>query len=210
MKKLKKLWLGVFALFLVVSVSGCDSNSFDASKYVKGILDSTYLGDMTAYMETVEVTEKEAQESYEKGVEAEASLMLELYAVEDASDAMYKKLTETYKEIYKKSKYEVKDAKQEGTKYLVEVVIYPMDIYQKSEEEMDKEFDALLESDIEDDKFADAMAEKIISIFEKNIATISYGDAKTFTVELTMDKDGLWGMEEDTFYDMDAAIIDYN
>lgn len=209
MKKIKKLLLGTFAFFLAVSVSGC-SEGFDASKYVKGILDSTYLGDMSAYMETVDVTEEEAQKSYEEGIEVEATLLLELYAVDDASDAMYKKLADTYKKIYKKSKYEVKDAKQEGTKYLVEVVIYPMDIYQKSVEEMDKEFDALIDSDIEYDEFADAMAEKIINILEKNIASISYGEPETFTVELEMDKDGLWGMEEDMFYEMDAAIIDYN
>lgn len=209
MKKLKKLCLGVFALFLAVSVSGCNSNSFDAQKYVKGILDSTYLGDMTAYMETVEVTEEEAQKSYEEGVDAEAALLLESYAIDDASDAMYKKMAETYKKIYKKAKYEVKEAKQEGTKYIVEVVIYPMDIYQKSYEEFDKEFDALLESDIEDDKFADTLAEKMIATLEKNIDSISYGEPETFSVELTMDKDGLWGMDKDTFYDMDEVIIDY-
>lgn len=209
MKTLKKLFLGMFAFFLAIGVSGCNSNSFDAQKYVKGILDSTYLGDMSAYMETVEVTEEEAQKSYEEGVEAEAALLLESYAIEDASDAMYKKMAETYKKIYKKAKYEVKEAKQEGAKYIVEVDIYPIDIYQKSVEEFDKEFDALLESDIEDDEFADTLAEKMIAILEKNIDSISYGEPESFTVELTMDKDGLWGMDEDTFYEMDEAIIDY-
>lgn len=61
----------VCVLAAVLLLAGC-GGGFDADRYVLGVLNNIYLGDSTEYREMVDITEEEAAEEYEQGIEIEA------------------------------------------------------------------------------------------------------------------------------------------
>ena len=131
--RMKKMAAAVVAMVTALALTAC-AGGFDASKYVNGVLNNIYLGDSTGYMDLVEITAEEAKEEYEQGISVEADFFLQYYGLDSVSDDVYQQIVDMYKQIYSKSKFEVKEAVKNGDDYNVEVVVSPIDVIVNSEE----------------------------------------------------------------------------
>ena len=124
---MKKRVLHILALLMVVAVAfsfaGCNRNGFDASLYVKGILDVTYKDDSTDYLKMVDDTADNAHEMYLSGLDTEAEYFASVYSIETLSDETRQAIVSMYQEIYQHSNYEVKSANVTDSGYTVEVLI---------------------------------------------------------------------------------------
>ena len=56
------------------------------------MLNNIYLGDSTEYREMVDITEEEAAEEYEQGIEVEADFFLQYYGIGEVSDDVYQQI----------------------------------------------------------------------------------------------------------------------
>ena len=125
----------IWVLAAVLLLAGC-GGGFDASGYVRGVLNNIYLGDSAEYTKMVDITEEEAAEEYEQGIEVEADFFLQYYGIGEVSDDVYQQIVDMYKTIYQQSKFEVQEAVKNGDDYNVEVLISPIDVIVNSEEDI--------------------------------------------------------------------------
>ena len=79
MRKWRRTLAAVMAAAVLAALSGCQSTTKDATIYVKGELDATYLGTYDKdYIDVVkDMTEADAKEKYENNVEWEAEILVD-------------------------------------------------------------------------------------------------------------------------------------
>jgi len=224
----RKTWLVISASVVILSMllTGCGNlfgTSFDAAKYVKGNIDSIYLGVFSKeFMDIVVDTEAELKEQHELGLQAEAEFFMHYFDIADdaLTDDMRKEIIEMYRQIYTHSRYEVGEATKSGDTYLVSVTIYPMDIMSRIVEEdvepfMDLwiardgagEFDNMSIEDIER-----VWARDIIDLVKARINSIGYLDPQTISVQVNLNKSNgqeVWIIDDHDFSRIDAYIIAY-
>lgn len=212
----KKIALVATACLLVASMAACGSAKFDASGYVKGLMDAAYKADYAGYMKLVEVTQAEAEESYLQGLDVEAGYFAEYFDIRVFSDSTKAEVVELYKEIYKSARYEVKEAVEVDGGFNVEVVISPIDILTKVEDEVNSYIDAFNArndagefANLTEEQYEDAYAAGVIEIVKGQLGTITYGEDKTVIVKVAEDGDGLYGLSDEDFANIDQWIIAY-
>lgn len=216
-KKLgKQLALLLTVCVMATCIAGC-TGSFDATTFVKGSIDSLYLGVFDKeYLDIVVDTEEELVQGYEEGLQVEADYFFSYFdIIGDAVDPnMKSEVVEIYREIYSKSKYEVGNSTKSKDSYLVSVTIYPMDIMQKIQ---DEEFDGFVEvwsdreeygyfDDMTDEEYETAWAREIIDMTKNRINSIGYLDPQTISVQVVVDT--IDGEEYYTISENDALRID--
>lgn len=208
-KKAAIIWL----LAAVLLAAGC-SGGFDASMYVRGALNNIYLGDPTEYMELVDITEEEAAEEYEQGIEVEADYFLQYYGIGEVSDEVYQQIVDMYKTIYQQSRFEVQEAVRNGDDYNVEVLISPIDVIVNSEEDISAAVDEFVASvdpaDYPDDlSINDALAQLVVDVINENMPELGWLDQKSVIVKVEKDEAGYYGLSSDAISQLDQDIIAY-
>ncbi|HJC25855.1 MAG TPA: hypothetical protein H9761_19530 [Candidatus Eisenbergiella merdavium] len=210
---MKKRGAIVWVLAAVLLLAGC-GGGFDATKYVRGALNNIYLGDPTEYMEQVEITEEEAAEEYEQGIEVEADFLLQYYGIGEVSDEVYQQIVDMYKTIYQQSKFEVQEAVKNGDDYNVEVLISPIDVIVNSEEDISAAVDEFVESadpaDYPDDlSINDALAQIVVDTISANIPDLGWKDQISVIVKVEKDDAGYYGLSSDAISQLDQDMIAY-
>lgn len=210
---MKKRGAIVWVLAAVLLLVGC-GGGFDATKYVRGALNNIYLGDPTEYMEQVEITEEEAAEEYEQGIEVEADFLLQYYGIGEVSDEVYQQIVDMYKTIYQQSKFEVQEAVKNGDDYNVEVLISPIDVIVNSEEDISAAVDEFVESadpaDYPDDlSINDALAQIVVDTISANIPDLGWKDQISVIVKVEKDDAGYYGLSSDAISQLDQDMIAY-
>ncbi|HJC57379.1 MAG TPA: hypothetical protein H9700_08430 [Candidatus Eisenbergiella intestinipullorum] len=209
---MKKRAMLLVVLAVVLLMAGC--SGFDATKYVRGALNNIYLGDPAEYMELVDVTEEEAAEEYEQGIEVEADFFLQYYGIGEVSDEVYRQIVEMYKEIYKQSKFEVQEAVKNGDDYNVEVLISPIDVIVNSEDDISTAVDEFVTSadpaDYPDDlSLNDALARLVIGVIDQNMPDLGWLEQKSVIVKVEKDDAGYYGLSDDAVSQLDQDMIAY-
>ena len=210
---MKKRGAIVWVLAAVLLLAGC-GGGFDATKYVRGALNNIYLGDPTECMEQVEITEEEAAEEYEQGIEVEADFLLQYYGIGEVSDEVYQQIVDMYKTIYQQSKFEVQEAVKNGDDYNVEVLISPIDVIVNSEEDISAAVDEFVESadpaDYPDDlSINDALAQIVVDTISANIPDLGWQDQISVIVKVEKDDAGYYGLSSDAISQLDQDMIAY-
>jgi len=220
MKKIMK-WLALSLIVCVIAVSltGC-SATFDASAFVKGNLDSLYLGTANAeFLEIVSDTEETLMQSHETALLVEAEYFFNFFdIVEDfVPPDMKSEVVDIYRLIYSKAKYEVGEATQTGDDYLVGVTIYPIDIIQKVLDDFDDfmsdwydrqeygEFD-----DLSVEEFETLWARDVINLVKGKLAGIGHLEPETISVRIVSQSSGgstFYTISEDDMRRIDSLII---
>ena len=200
-------------LAAVLLLTGC-SGGFDASKYVRGALNNIYLGDSSEYMELVDITEEEAAEEYEQGIEVEADFFLQYYGIGEVSDGVYQQIVDMYKTIYRQAKFEVQEAVRNGDDYNVEVLISPIDVIVNSEEDISAAVDAFVASadpaDYTDEQVLnDALAQIVVDVILGNMPDLGWQDQKSVIVKVEKDDAGYYGLSSDAISQLDQDMIAY-
>ena len=210
---MKKMAAAVVAMVTALALTAC-AGGFDASKYVNGVLNNIYLGDSTGYMELVDITADEAKEEYEQGIGVEADFFLQYYGLDSVSDDVYQQIVDMYKQIYSKSKFEVKEAVKNGDDYNVEVVVSPIDVIVNSEEAISTAVDDFVANANPDDYtdeqvLNDDLAKLVIKVINDNMANLGYQAEKSIIVKVEKDAQGYYGISDDAIGLLDQDMIAY-
>ena len=234
MKKRSVLATVVAVGVLAGVLCGCGSLSLNLGggeadrmkNYVQGYLDLTYLGQANDdYLQEMDLTEEEAQERYEQGLQVEVEFFENAIGIFDyPTDEITQRLTDLYKEIYSHSDYTVVSSnKMDSGNYVVEVAVRPIDImtnftsddFQEIFEQVladmgvtsQEQLEAMSEEDYQ--KADNLYAEKVLDLVESQMANIGNGEEESYTVQITDDGD-IWTPSQDDFDAIDLAIIDYS
>ena len=211
--RMKRMAAAVVAMVTALALTAC-AGGFDASKYVNGVLNNIYLGDSTGYMELVDITADEAKEEYEQGIGVEADFFLQYYGLDSVSDDVYQQIVDMYKQIYSKSKFEVKDAVKNGDAFNVEVVVSPIDVIVNSEDAISTAVDDFVANanpdDYTDDQVLnDDLAKLVIKVINDNMSNLGYQAEKSIIVKVEKDAQGYYGLSDDAISLLDQDMIAY-
>ena len=208
-KKMAAVWLLAAALFFAGCIGG-----FDASAYVKGIMDNLYLGDSAGYRQMTDISEEEAAREYELGIEAETDFFLRYYGIGEISGGVREKIEELYRTIYSRSRYEVLEAVPVRDGYQVEVQISPVDVIVNSDADINAAVGAfVLEMDpadyADDRSLNDALAELVVDVITENLPKLGWQDPKSVIVKVEKDGEGRYALGSDAVSSLDQEIISY-
>lgn len=225
---MKKMKLIAAAAAFCVSLTGCSFLSGMNKKqmytdYVEAVLDCSYFNITDNYLDLVEATPEEAQETYEAQAEYVAWLICDYKAVEMdyLSDDTYYGYIDLAKEVMKKAKYEVQPAVKSGNTYHVTVSAEPMDFmeitYDPVADILDEfndryaafdysDMDAL-EEDPEYLALEDEYGQRVLDVLYACLDEISYDPPQNVIVEIEVDDDGYYGVSDKSWYDIDDLIL---
>lgn len=105
MKRMKKMLAVMLAVVAVLSLAGC--GKFDASAYVKALMDNSFKNDSTEFVKQKIGTKEEADKLYEEGLDKEITAMT---ASVDLSDELEQKYRQAFADMFKAAKYTVGEA----------------------------------------------------------------------------------------------------
>ena len=162
----------------------------------------------------VDITADEAKEEYEQGIGVEADFFLQYYGLDSVSDDVYQQIVDMYKQIYSKSKFEVKDAVKNGDDFNVEVVVSPIDVIVNSEDAISTAVDDFVANanpdDYTDDQVLnDDLAKLVIKVINDNMSNLGYQAEKSIIVKVEKDAQGYYGLSDDAISLLDQDMIEY-
>ena len=205
MKKHMKWVAMAGAAVLALSLTACGSISLNLGSeksrmegYVQGYLDLTYLGKLNKdYQTEMELSEEEAQQQYEEGIQVEVEFFESgIGLIDYPTEEITQRLTELYKEIYSHSDLTSDDFQAIFDQILSDRGITTQEQLEALSEEEYQEIDAVY-------------AEKIVDLLEKELPNTGNGEAETFTVQIE-DDGNIWTPSQDDFNSIDLAMIDYS
>ena len=142
MKRMKRSIALCLVLVMALTLTACGGGvtAKDATALVQGNLDEIYLGKFDPeYLKLVDITEADARETYEEGLEVEAEVFAYYFDISNMTDEIKAEIIDLYKEIYAWSKYTVGEAsKLDESTYAVKVVVSPLDIFVLVDEAFDE------------------------------------------------------------------------
>lgn len=225
MMKWKKWLCAAAAVVMVAGMAGCGNlvssltgRSFDAGKYVDACISFLYRGEFDAYMEQVEISLGEAQKDYQAGIESEVQFLLNQFDCPEVTPQVTKSLTQFYTDLYKKTKFEIKNTtKIDNDTYSVSVEIYPLDTFKNARDEINDFIDSFNARN-DEGEFADMTVIEYDSIFMEGVLAVlntylsktDYLEPQTILVQVVRDpEDGMWGIPDVDAQNIDNLIIDY-
>lgn len=214
MKRMKKVALLLVAVMLVSVLGGC-GNSFDASAYMKAVLDNSYKNDSADFVKMKVGTKEEAEKVYEEGIDKEMEAMT---AQVEMSDELKAEFREVIKSILKEVKYTVGDAeKQDDGSYVVTIKYQQMIVFATAAETLKEQSDAYVTEmtekaqNGEDIPSEDEMNQEIFTMLKDALKgameNVTYGEEQTTTVKIELVNKVYTPNEEDVF-NLESALVD--
>ena len=225
MREWKRALAAGGAAVMLLALAACHSVAEDATVYIQGELDATYLGKVSQeYIDVVEdMTEADAQAKYDYNLQAESQYLLSYLGVELPTDAVYQRAEEIVGEIYSHAKYAVADAELlKSGDIAAEVTISPIEIIPLIPDEKyaqvwesvkqqagvtddqvavmsDEEYQSL------DEQYAMALLDELEGLMDQ----LSYGADQTILLQMKEDEDGYYTLVESGMQKLDEVMIDY-
>ncbi len=206
-----------------IALSGCNTmDKYFSEDYVLGALDASYKGDFDKYLDTTDGKEEDAQELYDNTVDYYTEVIAQYCDVytEDISDEVHDKYTEFTKELLLKADYTIASSENGKETCYVKIVIKPINILEQSEDDIAayiEEFNTSIEeigeeiNNYTDEQFQDLeddYAENVLNILKEKSNNLEYKDTITFTMEIKIDKDGLYSpANEDDWNTIDDYVM---
>lgn len=223
MKHMKRSIALCLVLVMALTLTACGGGvtAKDATALVQGNLDEIYLGKFDPeYLELVDITEADARETYEEGLEVEAEVFAYYFDISNMTDEIKAEIIDLYKEIYAWSKYTVGEAsKLDESTYAVKVVVSPLDIFVLVDEAFDEAMepfytkyanvDISAMSDDEYNAYDKEWADAVIALCREKLPEMGYLEDRSLVIQVTLDEDDYWVMSGDDFNSLDEIIIEY-
>lgn len=223
MKHMKRSIALCLVLVMALTLTACGGGvtAKDATALVQGNLDEIYLGKFDPeYLELVDITEADARETYEEGLEVEAEVFAYYFDISNMTDEIKAEIIDLYKEIYAWSKYTVGEAsKLDESTYAVKVVVSPLDIFVLVDEAFDEAMepfytkyanvDISAMSDDEYTAYDKEWADAVIALCREKLPEMGYLEDRSLVIQVTLDEDDYWVMSGDDFNSLDEIIIEY-
>lgn len=216
MRTILKKMSGVLAGVLFVSTLAACS-SFDATAYLKAILDNSYKNDQTGIVELNYGTAEEAAEIYEAGIE---SVKFSLLGTDETSEEFDAEYTQICKDIYASVKYTVGEAVLvDDETYEVTVTYEKMNVFENAF----TSYQTVIAERIAEWTTASLAGEEIPTEEEQEtelieafnvclkeaLANATYDAPATMTVRLHL-VDNLWSPNTDDIGALELALFDYD
>ncbi len=205
---------------LSLVLGGCSlfaSPLLDAQLLVQGNLDVVYLNQPSEdYLQLVSSTEEEARQDYEDGiwVEVDAAASYFYIDLELCDESISQRLYDLLCSIYAYSSYQVGEATQTETGYVVEVTVDPIDIFQKMlEEDYDDAYEEIWANQdftsATEEEYETAWAQFILELLEARLDSIGYLEAVTVSVHVEQNDEGYYAITDEDFSQVDWYILSY-
>lgn len=206
---MKKLSTILACLLIVGLLGGCGAQ-FDASGYVKALLDNSYKNDSTQFVSMKIGTADEAAKLYEEGLDSEVNAMVSSlgYSVTDEQEQA---IREVFAKILAGAKYTVGEAeKQDDGSYVVTVTYEQMEIFEPAiENYMDKimEMQEGLTGEETSDELVAMAIDAFKDVLDESLASVSYADPETTTITVDL-IDKVYTPDQNDLYDLEASLFD--
>lgn len=231
MKKTRKTvaLLMVAAVFILAGCSAKDVSTKTKGatmyqKYINNIMECCYYGDTAKYVEVCEATTQDAQDAHYNTVDYYAYQLMVFNEIdyEYISEDMQDKFYDLAASILKKAKFTVNEAAKVGDNWQVQVDIMPVDINDTTWDEIEsaiadynKNIDSIDATQLTDEQ-AEALyaqlqedyAQVVYDIIAGHVSTIGYKDKVSKIVIITTDEDGMYGIADDDWNDIDDIVVD--
>lgn len=218
---------------VVVGLVGNLTDEDFATTLVQGNLDAIYLKKFNEdYLESVIETKEELEQQYIDGILYEAEYFAYYWGIiysengetyQDLDESLRENIEELYQEIYRHSKYEVKEAaRMDESSYAVKVLVDPIDIMEQATElyHSDEyeplntfwakyaEADVNAMSDAEYWAYTNEYGQIIVQMVKELLPELGYKEQKSQTIQVEL-ADDYWSINSDDFGVLDSYIIYY-
>ncbi len=213
---LRRLLCASLILVCFVSLSGCGQAREVRlySQYVKNLIAMNYLGANDEYISATGTDRESANAIYDGNISYLTNNILSYYNlhIENAPEmrAQYEELA---KKIYSRINYKVSDAYKYGSAYLVDVTVYPINLFYQTSPDVRayvEKFNADVAMGVYNDytmgEYEAAFASGLYDILSDACDVMAYADPVTLTVEIVEDEDSFYLRDRD-FMDIDACMI---
>lgn len=215
----KTILLGIFAT-ITLFLTGCvfeDENAVEYTDYIGAAMDATYYGNSERYLELTDATITEATDLYNSAIEYLANTIMSYNEVnsEYISDKTLQKYDNLAKEALLKTKYTVNDAKSVDGIYQVKIEIQPLDIWESTYDEVEEYIGKFNEKypdyeNMTDEEILAAeeeYAKEVLAIITPYVEDIKYKETVSKIVEISFDEDGLYGIPDEDWNDIDDYVM---
>lgn len=213
MKRKRRVLLAALMVFAMIMAVGC-GKKFDASAYVKSVLDASFKGEFAQYIEMTNSTEEEATAMYNDNIDTVAA---DFESV-GISEELQGKYREFFVKMLKEAKYTVGEAKEadDGT-FTVDVQIEQVIIFDGLINELNERVLAYQEELKEEilnggtapsqEEIVEYVYTELYDLLNERITNPTYGDTQTVTVRVLLDDDTYYIPDED-FSGIENALYD--
>lgn len=212
-KIMKRVGLILACICMIGSLNGCAK--FDASAYVKAILDNSYLNDSTEFVEQKIGTAEEAAELYKQGIDAEMDAMLASVTLSYEVQEAYR---EFYENMFQKVKYTVGEATKIDKNTIEVTVTYEkmnifasaMAAYETAATELMAEWStaALTGSEPTEQEMMDTLFLTLRDCMQAALDTATYEEPKTTTIKVEL-IDNVWTPNQDDLVNFETILFDF-
>lgn len=225
MRGWKRALAAAGAAAMLVVLAACQNVAKDATVYIQGELDATYLGTINeGYLDVVEdMTQADAQAKYEYNLQAEGEYLLSYLGVELPTNGVYQRAQELVGEIYSHAKYTVADAQllksgdiaAEVTVSPIEIMtLIPEEFYAQTWENVKQQAgvsddQVAVMSDEEYQQLDEQYAMALLDELEGLMGQLTYGTDQTVLLQMKQDEEGYYTLVETGMQQLDEMIIDY-
>ena len=187
MKKFKRVSLLLTLVMVIGMLAGCGTK-FDASAYVKAILDNSYKNDSKGYVDLKIASKEEAEKIYQEGIDKAVSAMTSTAGV-NFSDEVIADYEQLYKDLYGAVDYTVKENKKESDgSYTVTVEYRKLKVFGEA---YTKYIDECKKLDANDFASQDEMVDKVVIMLkdclQAELDKKEYGETETATIKVTLE-----------------------
>ncbi|MBO5509643.1 MAG: hypothetical protein J5962_04185 [Lachnospiraceae bacterium] len=216
--RFKQMLCLTLCLVLCFSITGC-SNSKEKmyGDYVKSLIGINYLGANENYIKATGANQEDADALYEANAEMLANNIQAYYGVTitDAPE-LQSEYIELAKHIYSKVNYSIDKVYKGTDSYYVDVIIYPMDIFNQTAEDVSTYVDVFNVA-VANGSYNEYTLSEYETIFSRGLIDIlfeaslemSYADPVTVTVQI-IEENGTYRISDSDFLAIDKAIFNIN
>ena len=184
-----KIKVIVICAMLCSLLTAC-GKKLDAKGYLQAMLDLSYKGDSTAYVEMELGTTEEASALFERGIDSEMSFFKEKLNMSEALEADFRSL---FKEIYGKANYTVGEAKeQKDGSFAVEITYERLKVFEPALTLYNERIASLpetwaaMDTTPTQEEMLEDMTEILRDALRESIEGAVYGEQETMTIRIEL------------------------
>lgn len=207
--------LSVICLLLIFSLTACTANVEKRYQtYIKSLIAINYLGATKDYIEASGANQEDADALYQANIDLLTDNILTYYniTIDDAPE-MREQFETLAKNIYSKVNYKVDKARKDGSVYVVDVTIYPINLFSQTSADVTAYVDGF-NTEVKSGTYNDysltdyetVFAQGLIDILNTGCESMTYADPQVVTVEIIEDGDTYY-ISDRQFREIDAAMI---
>ncbi len=213
MRKARKAAVLLAAVMAAILLGGC-FRPFDASGYVKALLDNSYKGDSQEFLAQKIGTKEQAEDLYRQGIDAEVKSLTSQANVSEKLEEEYRAVL---KDIFKNVKYTVGEATKKDGSFEVVVKYKKMNIFSTAMESFEAEYQSYI-NDIaekakngEESPSEDEVSEQIFTLLKdalkESLGKVSFGEEASTIVHVEQ-KDKVWMPNEADVQNLEKLMFD--